>query len=392
MTDQHDNLQHVFNENELLTIFKELIKTPSENPGCYEEDVALKIQEILKKEGIDSSLDYVDKKRPNLYATLEGQGEGKTLLYNGHLDTVPAGSEGWVHNPFDAFEDNEGYIFGRGTSDMKSGVASMIYAAICLKRLGCPFKGKLILFLNADEEVENKGMKKFLTQDISADYAIISEPTELNIAIGHRGVSRYYLKTTGKAGHSCYVKNPNNAIENMGKLLPYIFSYGENLRLRKSDQFLGSAISNLTTIHGGVAGNIIPDSCIAEIDRRVLPGETLGSVTEEYENMLNQAAEIEKVEYKLENYTFLAASLIDREHELVKTVKEVSKKYKENSTITSFEATCEAPFFSIDKEIPTIILGPGSLKEAHVKNEKVSKFEVFSAGKMFVDIALKLLG
>src|SRR5699024_6623038 len=123
-----------------------------------------------------------------------------SLLYNGHLDTVPAGSN-WNYPPFDAHEDNKGYISGRGASDMKAGVSAMLYAAICMKRLGYPKKGRLILFFNADEEHSNLGMKQFLQEDYKADYAIISEPTGLNINIGHRGSAKYKLYTYGEAKH-----------------------------------------------------------------------------------------------------------------------------------------------------------------------------------------------
>jgi succinyl-diaminopimelate desuccinylase len=381
-----DQLQEVFSEEEQIEIFRELIKVPSENPGNYEEDIALKIQEILNNEGIVSRLEYVDQKRPNIYAILEGEKEGKTLLYNGHLDTVPAG-EGWDHSAFSAYEDEAGYIYGRGTSDMKAGVASMLYAAICLKRMGYPNKGKIILFFNADEEVVNLGMKQFLTEDLTSDFAIISEPTDLDIAIGHRGVSRYYVKTKGVAGHACYVKEPNNAIEKMNKLIPAIFSWGEEIKKKKTNDFLGSALSNVTTIKGGIAGNIIPDECVIEIDRRVLPGETKEQVLKEYKELLSRSG----IEYEIENYTFLPASLIERDHFLVESVKEVSQKYKKGCQIKSFEATCEAPFFSVNKGIPTIIFGPGTLDQAHVKNERVHRSQVVIAGKIFVEVGLKLL-
>lgn len=382
------DVKEVFNEDELIHMFKDIIKIPSENPGNFEEGVVKKIQEILDKEGISSYLRYVDNKRPNLYAILEGPEEGKTLLYNGHTDTVPI-SEVWDYGPFSAHEDEEGYIYGRGTSDMKAGVVSMLYAAICLKRLDYPKKGKLILLFNADEEVINLGMKQFLEEDITADFAIISEPTELDVAIGHRGVSRYYVTTEGTAGHACYVSRPNNAIEKMHKLLTPVFKWGEEIKKQKTNDFLGSALSNITTIKGGIAGNIIPDKCVAEIDRRLLPGELKEEVLIEYQKIFS--SNDDGIDYKIENYTFLPASLIDKEHSFVKSVNGVVQKYKEDVQIKSFEATCEAPFFSVDKKIPTIIFGPGSLKQAHVKNERVHKSEVLIAGKAFVEICRILL-
>ncbi len=377
-----------FKEGEQIRIFKELLQVPSENPGEFEEGMALKIRDILSAEGIPSVLKYVDKKRANLYAILEGENAGKTLIYNGHLDTVPAG-DGWEHDPFCSFEDEAGFIYGRGASDMKSGVAAMLYAAICLKRMGYPKEGKLILFFNADEELLNLGMKQFLTEGIVADYAIISEPTDLNIAIGHRGASRYYVKTKGEAGHACYVKEPNNAIEQMNKLLPALFAWGEKLKKEKVHHFLGSALSNVTTIKGGIAGNVIPDSCVIEIDRRTLPGETKEEILTEYKNVLSSCGK--GIEYELDNYTFLPASLINRDHPLVNAVKMISEKHHGICEIKSFEATCEAPFFSIEKGIPTVIYGPGTLEQAHVVNERVHKSKVITAGRVFIEVGLRLL-
>src|SRR5699024_10659727 len=110
---------------------------PSENPGNTEEQIVLSIKRMLENENIKVTLDYVENKRPNLYAVLEGQGKGKTIILNGHTDTVPTG-EGWTVEPFEAIEDKKGFIFGRGAADMKAGLASMIYAMICMKRLSIP--------------------------------------------------------------------------------------------------------------------------------------------------------------------------------------------------------------------------------------------------------------
>lgn len=382
-----EKLIEAFDEAEQIQIFKELIQIPSENPGDYEENVAKKIQDILNKEGIKNKIVYVDNNRPNVYAVLEGQMEGKTLIYNGHIDTVPAG-EGWKYDSFSGYEDESGYIYGRGTSDMKAGVASMLYAAICLKRSGYPKNGKLILFFNVDEEISNLGMKQFLKEDITADYAIISEPTDLDIAIGHRGSARYYLKTKGTAGHACYVDQPDNAIEKMNSLLPILFEWGRKIKKERKNELLGSALSNVTTIRGGTAGNIIPDECIVEIDRRLIPGEKIDEVFEEYKELLTNEG---KVDFELENYTSLSSSFIDKDHSFVQSVYDITKKYDEQVKIKSFEATCEAPFFSVNKGIPTIIFGPGSLSQAHVVNERVQKSEVIRAGKLFIEICISLL-
>lgn len=381
-------LETVFKEEEQISIFKKLIQIPSENPGDLEKDIALEIQRILKKEGINSELKFVDENRPNLYAVLEGSQDGKTLVYNGHLDTVPSGNK-WTKGPFSAYEDKNNLIYGRGAVDMKSGVASMLYAAICLKRMRKPEQGKLILFFNVDEEVSNKGMKQFLTEDINIDYAIISEPTDLDVCIGHKGVSRYKVRTKGTAGHAAIVTNPDNAIEKMNKLLPCLFNYGHEIRNQKQDEFLGNATSSVTLIQGGTGGNIIPDECSVTIDRRTLPHETEKSVLQEYYDLFKKEAP--SVEYEIETSSYLPSSIIKKDHKLVQTVYEIAKNRKNNVRIKAFEATCEAPFFSVMKSIPTIIYGPGKLEQAHVINEHVDRSQVIDAGISFINICINLL-
>lgn len=381
-------VEEVFKEEEQISIFQRLIQTPSENPGNFEEAIALEIQQILKREGIFSKLKYVDEKRPNLYAVLEGEQEGKTLLYNGHLDTVPAGNN-WHKSPFSAYKDKNNYIYGRGAADMKSGIASMLYAAICLKRMGKPKAGKLIIFFNVDEEVSNKGMRQFLKEDIAIDYAIISEPTNLDVNIGHKGVLRFKIKTKGTAGHAAFVTDPNNAIEKMNKLLTCLFDYGHQIVNKKKDKFLGKATSNVTVIRGGITGNIIPDECSITIDRRTLPNETEESILQEYHDFLK--GEAPDTDYEIETSSYLPASLIDEDHILVQTVYEIAKKNKKDIRIKDFEATCESPFFSVMRSIPTIIYGPGKLEQAHVANEYVHSSQVIDAGKNFIYICIGLL-
>lgn len=381
-----DKISKVYCDKELINIFKMLLRINSENPGKYEEDLSIKIHNILENEGIKSELVYVAEGRPNLYCFLKGKTDGKTVILNGHLDTVPAGNE-WKYDPYGAYEDSEGFIYGRGASDMKAGLASMLYALICLKRMGYPKRGNILLFFNVDEEAINLGIKEFLKRNIQADYAIVGEPTELNVSVGHRGVARFLLRTRGTSAHSGVVNNPDNAIEKMNALLPDLFRWGIDIKKEKQNKLLGNAFSNITMIRGGTAANIIPDMCEVEIDRRLLPGETEEQVFLEYDNLLKN----KNIPYELENYTFLPASLIDDKHPFVKKVHQIVLKYNKNSEVNVFGACCEAAFFSIHNQIPTIIYGPGSLKEAHVINEKIHKSQVALAAKSYIEICIKLL-
>src|SRR5699024_10066327 len=146
-------------------------------------------------------------------------------------------------------------------------------------------------------------------------------------------------------------------------VLHALFQYSRDIRREKQHEFLGSATSNVTIINGGTAANIIPAECTAIIDRRVLPGETNEVVIQELLDLLY--SKVENVDFELINLSFLPASIIDENHEFVQKALNAIDSYHETTEIKAFKATCEAPFFSIEKNIPTIIYGPGTLDQAH---------------------------
>lgn len=388
-----------FHEQELLDIVCELIRIPSENPPGSEEAAARYVLQLLRDEGIEAELQWAAPQRPNVVARLKGTAEGPSLLYNGHLDVVPAG-EGWSEDPFAAVIRG-GELIGRGAADMKSGVAAMLYAAILLHRRGCPFAGELILLFNVDEERENVGMRHFLRSGVHADFAVIGEPTDLGICTAHKGVGRYRIRTAGVAGHAAKVLEPDNAIPKMAALISALEPLRSRLK-ESADPLLGYATLNVTQIKGGTAPNIVPQHCEIEVDRRVIPGETAAQVLEQLKETLNAAAGTSssaglsagtgEVTYEVDDYLFIPASTIPQDHELVQALVEVTGDVLGNpSAIGIFEATCEAPFLSVDLGIPTVIFGPGSLDQAHVKDERVPVRQITDAAKVYMQLAMRLL-
>ena len=390
MEENSSSFTNHFQQDELIGILQELISRKSDYPNHTEESVAHYVKKLLNENGIETKLEWVADDRPNLYAELIGRSPGSTLLYNGHLDVVPAG-EGWRDDPFKSVI-REGKLYGRGSADMKSGLAAMIYATIILKRMGNPFNGKLILFFNVDEERENLGMRHFLKGNVTADYAIISEPTDLNICIAHKGVARYRLRTKGTPMHAAKVKEgDDNAITNMSFYIKALDKLNKELN-KKNDPLLGNASLVVSQIKGGTAINIVPGHCEIEIDRRLLGGETKEEARAEIENALNNFVKDNNVDFELENYLFLPATNISRNHVLVERLEEVVDELCENqSSVATFDATCEAPFLSVYKGIPTVICGPGSIDQAHVVDEFVEVQQVIEASKIFTGLALKIL-
>ncbi|HGO5329584.1 TPA: M20 family metallopeptidase [Klebsiella oxytoca] len=373
---------------ELTTLLCSLIQHPSENPPGNEKAVALFIADVLRGEGIDVEVQEAVEERPNVIARLKGQRPGKRLILNGHSDVVPCGA-GWSVEPFAAVIDGD-RIIGRGAADMKSGVAAMMYAAILIQRRQYAFNGEIVLLFNVDEERVNLGMEHFVAQGVEADYAIIGEPTSLEICVAHKGVSRTRLTTHGTAGHAAKTRNPDSAIDKMARLLPGVLAECQRVKQKHHD-LLGNASMLVTTITGGSAPNIVPQSCVIEIDRRVLPEERRNEINESLQRSLSDTGLKPQHDYDLENYLYIPASSIAETHPLVEAAFQTVETLTGAAKKTIFDATCEAPFFSVGCQIPTIILGPGDLAQAHVKDEYVKIEELHQAAQIYTALALSLL-
>lgn len=373
---------------ELTTLLCSLIQHPSENPPGNEKAVALFIADVLRGEGIDVDVQEAVAERPNVIARLKGQRPGKRLILNGHSDVVPCGT-GWTVDPFAAVIEGD-RIIGRGAADMKSGVAAMMYAAILIQRRQYAFNGEIVLLFNVDEERVNLGMEHFVAQGVEADYAIIGEPTSLEICVAHKGVSRTRLTTHGTAGHAAKTRHPDSAIDKMAQLLPGLLAECQRVKQKHHD-LLGNASMLITTINGGSAPNIVPQSCTIEIDRRVLPEEIRNEINDSLRRSLTDAGLKPQEDYTLDNYLFIPASAIEETHPLVEAAFQAVDTLTGTAKKTIFDATCEAPFFSVGCRIPTIILGPGDLAQAHVKDEYVKIAELHQAAQIYTALALHLL-
>jgi acetylornithine deacetylase len=373
---------------ELLDILTGLLRTPSENPTGTEEAAGRFMQDVLRRHGIPAELSWAAPGRPNVVARIPGRRPGKTLLLNGHLDTVPAG-DGWTLDPYGGLL-RDGRVYGRGACDMKAGVASMAYAAILLARTGNPFAGELLLFFNADEERVNLGMLKFLADGGTADYAVIGEPSDLDVCTGHRGVTRFWAQTFGVPGHTSVVEKPDNAIYKMARLVTGLEELGHAVRAR-THPFIGAACLTVGEVHGGTAPNIVPGLCRAHIDRRTLPGEQRDEIVREVDACLSGIAGRHGFRYELDCYQFLPATHLDHDHLLVRSMAESAAAIRGEARIKPFGATCEAPFFAVERGIPTLVCGPGSLAQAHTVDEYVEAAQVRDAALIYADLVQRLL-
>lgn len=247
--------------------------------------VASAVAAHMQRLGLDVQVQEVAPGRPNVIGVLEGRQPGPSLMFCGHLDTV--GIEG-MDAPFDPVERNE-RIYGRGSLDMKGGVAAMIDAARVAVARGFS-RGRLVVAAVVDEEYASIGADALVT-GWTADAAVVTEPTDLQIAVGHKGFAWIEVETRGVAAHGSRPADGVDAIARMGRLLSRLERLDRDLQERPPHPLLGTASLHASTIRGGREWSSYPDRCRLEMERRTVPGETDAGAAEEVAALIAELRE-----------------------------------------------------------------------------------------------------
>ena len=273
-----------------IALLRDLVAIDSVNPslvpgGAGEAAVADRIAAALRRGDIDVELMDVAPGRPNVVGTVEGKLPGRTLILCGHIDTV--GVEGMAA-PFDPVV-RDGRLYGRGSQDMKSGVAAMVDAAVRVARNGGLQRGRLVVAAVADEEHASAGAEA-LVEAQSADGAVVTEPTGLRVATAHKGFEWVEVETHGRAAHGSRPEDGRDAILDMGRVLGALEAVEAKLEAGSIHPRLGRASLHASTIHGGQALSVYPDRCVLGVERRTLPGEPADVGLTEVERVLSGLA------------------------------------------------------------------------------------------------------
>ena len=269
-----------------LALLKDLIAVDSINPSLVagaagEAAVARTIVEAMRGMGLAVETQDVAPGRPNVVGTLEGRVPGRSLMFCGHIDTV--GVTG-MHRPFDPIE-RDGRIYGRGSQDMKGGVAAMIDAARVIAESGGLAAGRLVIACVVDEEHASLGADALVTR-WRADAAVVTEPTDLQIAIAHKGFEWVEIETEGRAAHGSRPREGRDAIRLMGRILTGLDTLDRELQARSPHPLLGTASLHASLIEGGRELSSYPDRCHLQMERRSIPGEAPGVGSREVEELL----------------------------------------------------------------------------------------------------------
>jgi succinyl-diaminopimelate desuccinylase len=372
--------------NEAVELLRALVRAPSENPPGDERAVQSVVLEYLAGiPGVTVERIEAAPDRPIVVATLAGARPGRTLIFGGHVDTVPAG-DGWTRDPFGG-EIAGGRLFGRGAADMKSGVAGFLAALRRLAGMRDELAGTIVVHVVPDEEPGGQLGSHILHERgmIRGDAAVIAEPSGLCVHRAQKGNVFARLRTAGKSAHGSMPAHGENAIS---KALRLALDLEDRLGPRLAERehpLVGSATISVGTIHGGVRTNVVPDECVVTIDRRIVPGEREADVLRELESFVGGRAQIE--------YEHVGAAFeTPEEHWLVQAATRlVDEVHGRRMPIGGLVGSSDARFYAAGAAIPTIILGPGTMDEAHVSDESVEVELVEKSVDLYAKLAAELL-
>lgn len=283
-----------------VRLLARLVSIDSVNPdlvpgGAGESVIAGFCGEWLAARGFEVHRLEKRRGRPSLVAIARGTGSGRSLMLGGHLDTVSlAGHDG---DPLDP-QVRDGRMYGRGTFDMKGGIAAMMLAAARATAHG-PLRGDVVLACVADEEHGSSGTEEVL-ETFSADAAIVTEPSHLEVTLAHKGFAWFEAEIEGRAAHGSRPELGIDAIAKAGHFLVALEELGRRLAEGPGHPLLGTGTVHASVIHGGEEPSTYPAHCRITLERRTVPGESADTVQAELTAVLDRlAATVPDFRYRL---------------------------------------------------------------------------------------------
>lgn len=367
----------------VIDTLADLVRINSINPayegGVSEAAMAAYIGSFFEKRGIETWEQEVFPGRPNRIARLPGRDPSRRIVLEAHTDTVSV--IGMTIPPFEPVIE-DGRLYGRGSCDTKAGLAGMMHAMASLKEEGITPPCEVWLAAAVDEEFSYRGVVK-LCEGLTGHAAIVAEPTELRLVVASKGVLRWRIRVDGKAAHSSKPHLGVNAISHMARLVLALEEDHDKLAER-THPLLGPATCNVGVIHGGVQVNFVPDSCVIEIDRRLLPGEKVDAVLAQYQRLLDELSHRHPGFVATMEAPLLTDEALDTPpaSPVVQLAGELLRQQGLNGE------PCGVPFGSDASKLsrqglPSMVFGPGSIDRAHAAVEYVEIDQVVQAYEFY---------
>ena len=376
-----------------VALTSELVRVDSRNPTLVagapgEGRVARVLAEALSAWGFRVDVREAAPGRPNVIARVgKAQPGARSLMLNGHIDVV--GVEGMSHPPWDAAVRN-GRIYGRGSSDMKAGVAAMCAAAArSVSASGGALEGEIIITAVVDEEYSSLGTRAVIAEGVRADAAIVTEPTRLAIMPAHKGFVWIDVVVQGRAAHGSRWDVGVDAIRHAGLLLAALDAVDAELLPARNHPLLGRPSLHASTIEGGIGLSTYPDRCHFTIERRTLPGEGTGAVMAEIEEAFARVrARRPDLDASVSMIFEQPPSDVSMNAPIVRSLDGALRACGEEVNVTGMSAWTDAALLN-EAGIPAICFGPGDIALAHAAEEYVRVDEIERATLVLAALAME---
>ncbi|HEU4927549.1 MAG TPA: M20/M25/M40 family metallo-hydrolase [Vicinamibacterales bacterium] len=371
-----------------ISLLRQLVSIDSVNPSLVagargEGEIAAAVARHMRELGLQVHVEEVETGRPNVIGVLEGPVPGPTLMLCGHLDTV--GVEG-MSAPFTPVE-RDGRLYGRGSQDMKSGVAAMIDSVRVAVSRGFA-RGRIVVAAVIDEEYASIGADALVTR-WKADLAVVTEPTDLKIGVAHKGFAWLDVETRGRAAHGSRPRDGRDAIVRMGRVLQRLEALDRELQSRPPHPLMGTASLHASIISGGRELSSYPDRCLLQMERRTVAGESGDDARREVARILESLAREDRDFEADARLTFARPAYeIPAGHQLPGLIA---------SSLASLGLPAETVGMSFWTDaavlgsagIPTVLFGPGGAG-LHGQEEYVIVAEVIACRDVLATLALTL--
>jgi len=368
-----------------IALARALVKIDSRNPTLApdsqgEGECARFLASVLDDWGFSVELIESIPERPNVVAQL-GPSDAPALMLNGHLDVV--GVQGMVHDPFGA-ELRDGRIYGRGSADMKGGIAAMCAAAVAAA--DAIADRQILITAVVDEEYDSVGMRALLKEGVRADAAIITEPTRLAICPAHRGFVWMEVAFKGRAAHGSRYDIGVDAITHAALVLAELEKLERTRDSGLRHNLLGRGSLHASTIRGGVGMSTYPEDCVLAIERRTLPGESTELAIREITDACERVRAIHpQLDARVTLTTAQLPSDVATDAPIVKTLRGALEREGVAVRIEGLSAWTDAALLN-EAGIPTVCFGPGDIGLAHAPEEFVPVEEIETAQRVLTTV------
>ncbi|MDA0990536.1 MAG: M20 family metallopeptidase [Verrucomicrobia bacterium] len=372
------------NLKEATDLLGELVACASVNPTGRDPEMAPygegRLVRLLANKlegwGADIRIQEVAPGRPNLIAHWPGIDASRSIMFEAHSDTVPV--DDMIIPPFDPVV-RDGKLYGRGSVDTKGPMVAMLLGIKRFLDSGEKPPVSLYFCSACDEEMGASGARALIGDDFKPDLAIVGEPTDLCICHAHKGTLRWHIETHGVAVHSSAPERGVNAIHHMGLLVDMLqTTFTESLK-NKSHPLLGHATISVGTIQGGTQVNVVPARCAIDVDRRLLPGEDRASATRDLRTALDALQKtILNFDYSCEETQYYDPFEVATDSAPCELVAAACRESLGDATFVTAPWSANAGVFAT-AGVPCVLFGPGSIHQAHTKDEYIELDQVIRA-------------